>query len=140
MSGKVGEVCASGKDLAWTTTTCRTQPHMPALARRGRHDTPERVLCKHIPLSTHTFFEGGYLHCLCCTRRALQEAEVTRLSGIEAVVDRLRGQLAAADASLSERDSAVQLLTADKAYLNKELQVRSRDVAEYVVFWQRIPY
>lgn len=48
---------------------------------------------------------------------------MTRLSGIEAVADRLRGQLAAADASLSERDSTVQLLTADKAYLSKEVQV-----------------
>jgi hypothetical protein len=53
----------------------------------------------------------------------LQEAEVTRLAGIEAAADRLRGQLAAADASLSERDSTIQLLTADKAYLSKEVQV-----------------
>jgi hypothetical protein len=49
---------------------------------------------------------------------------VTRLSGIETAADRLRGQLAAADASLSQRDSTVQLLTADKAYLSKEVQVR----------------
>jgi hypothetical protein len=53
----------------------------------------------------------------------LQEGEVTRLAGIEVAADRLRGQLAAADASLSERDSTIQLLNADKAYLAKEAQV-----------------
>lgn len=58
-----------------------------------------------------------------CTALCLQEGEVTRLAGIEAAADRLRGQLAAADASLSERDSTIQLLNADKAYLGKEAQV-----------------
>jgi hypothetical protein len=53
-----------------------------------------------------------------------QETEVARLAGMEAVADRLRGQLAAADASLAERDSTIQLLAADKAYLSKEVQVR----------------
>lgn len=48
---------------------------------------------------------------------------MTQLGGIEAAADRLRGQLAAVDASLSERDSTIQLLTADKAYLSKEVQV-----------------
>jgi hypothetical protein len=48
---------------------------------------------------------------------------VSRLSGIEAASERLRGQLASADASLAERDAALQLLNADKAYLSKELQV-----------------
>lgn len=70
------------------------------------------------------------LHVACA-----QEAEVTRLSGIEAVADRLRGQLAAADASLSERDSTVQLLTADKAYLSKEVQVRMRTVDSWPLPW-----
>jgi len=58
----------------------------------------------------------------CC--HTLQEAEVSRLSGIDASADRLRAQLAAADAALSDRDATLQLLTADKAYLSKEVQVR----------------
>jgi hypothetical protein len=41
------------------------------------------------------------------------------------VVERLRAQLADADAALAERDAAMQLLNADKAYLGKELQVRT---------------
>jgi len=49
---------------------------------------------------------------------------VSRLSGIDASADRLRAQLAAADAALSDRDATLQLLTADKAYLSKEVQVR----------------
>lgn len=63
--------------------------------------------------------------CALAPRRSptLQEAEVTRLAGIEAAADRLRGQLAGADASLAERDSTIQLLNADKAYLSKEVQV-----------------
>lgn len=75
-----------------------------------------------------------HLHTTDCTHSNLQmesytvalhpqESEVTRLAGIEAAADRLRGQLAAADASLSERDSTIQLLNADKAYLSKEAQV-----------------
>lgn len=48
---------------------------------------------------------------------------MSRLSGIDASADRLRVQLAAADAALSDRDATLQLLTADKAYLSKEVQV-----------------
>jgi hypothetical protein len=55
---------------------------------------------------------------------------VARLSGREAAADRLRAQLAAADACLSDRDSSIQLLHADKAYLGKQAQVAEARVAE----------
>jgi hypothetical protein len=53
----------------------------------------------------------------------LQEAEVSRLSAVEAAAERLRVQLAAADAAVGDKDSTLSLLLADKAYLSKEVQV-----------------
>lgn len=64
------------------------------------------------------------------TKAEKLEAEVSRLSGIDASADRLRAQLAAADAALSDRDATLQLLTADKAYLSKEVQVAESRVSE----------
>jgi len=54
---------------------------------------------------------------------AAQEAEVSRLAGIEAAADRLRAQLSAADAAVADKDSTMALLLSDKAYLTKEVEV-----------------
>jgi hypothetical protein len=51
---------------------------------------------------------------------------VSRLSAVEAGAERLRVQLAAADAAVGEKDATLSLLLADKAYLSKEVQVRHR--------------
>lgn len=45
------------------------------------------------------------------------------MSGVEAAANRLRAQLAAADAAVNEKDATLSLLIADKAYLSKEVQV-----------------
>jgi hypothetical protein len=42
---------------------------------------------------------------------------------VEAAAERLRVQLAAADAAVGDKDSTLSLLLADKAYLSKEVQV-----------------
>lgn len=54
----------------------------------------------------------------------LQEADAARLSGSDALAERLRGRLADAEAALADRDARLALLGADKAYLGKEVQVR----------------
>ncbi|KAF6252466.1 hypothetical protein COO60DRAFT_1704276 [Scenedesmus sp. NREL 46B-D3] len=58
------------------------------------------------------------------------DAEVSRLSAVEAAAERLRVQLAAADAAVGDKDSTLSLLLADKAYLSKEVQVCGERIAE----------
>ncbi|WIA18914.1 hypothetical protein OEZ85_003586 [Tetradesmus obliquus] len=58
------------------------------------------------------------------------DAEVSRLSAAEAAAERLRVQLAAADAAVGDKDATLSLLLADKAYLSKEVQVCEERVAE----------
>jgi hypothetical protein len=61
----------------------------------------------------------------------MQEAEVSRLSAVEAAAERLRAQLAAADAAVGDKDSTLSLLLADKAYLSKEVQVSKCHLAPH---------
>eukprot|EP00878_Enallax_costatus_P027150 GHUV01029204.1.p1 GENE.GHUV01029204.1~~GHUV01029204.1.p1 ORF type:complete len:507 (+),score=193.43 GHUV01029204.1:240-1760(+) len=58
------------------------------------------------------------------------ESEVARLSGIEAAAERLRAQLAAADAAVNEKVATMSLLISDKAYLTKEVQVCEERISD----------
>lgn len=58
------------------------------------------------------------------------DAEVSRLSAVEAAAERLHVQLAAADAAVGEKDATLSLLLADKAYLTKGVQVCEERIAE----------
>lgn len=64
------------------------------------------------------WYEPAAFPVICC-----QDAEVSRLSAAEAAAERLRVQLAAADAAVGDKDATLSLLLADKAYLSKEVQV-----------------
>lgn len=94
------------------------------MASRSRASCRERDPCclqadkgvnSYFPVCVYRF-SANLLACL-------QDAEVCRLSAVEAAADRLRTQLAAADAAVGEKDATLSLLLSDKAYLSKEVQV-----------------